>query len=553
MKKQLFSILLILALLAALLCAAQAEDAKEIIIDDAVNESVTYVIGQMRVTYSATGHVITRQVYSEKVTDIAYSEEPVETEAVSRLIQEAKDALYQYAFDQGYSVKEEYTIETSTGEKWDNRKIKVSGENDAVLIGDADYIQGAYGADMGSENLSTVQTVTGNYGIEHTFTVTLDITAEGPEPIADVQLKVEPPFIGQKRFSAKPAVIVPEGQGYQLDGAGWLERGGGMSSVAEDYTFEAGQTYYRTVYLKADENYAFKCGAPATGNYETQYQLSGECAVTGGEVYTTAIRGDYHSGPTMTVVVMVQPVEGKQYTVTVTSNNKYMGTASASVTSGFTGDQVTLTAEPDASYKLKEWRVVSGGVTVAENAFTIGTENVEIEAVFEDNTAALALGITPGGSFAIVSQLHGDVYSPLNGEQSSMNISCVNGDQLTFTATPDEGYAFKGWYEGVIGESYFVEDHTDKLLFADAEWRFTAEGYYTICAVFEKQSARLPGDVNGDGERNIMDVIRLLKYVSNWDVEIIKENADVTGDQAINIMDVIRLLKFVSGWKVELN
>jgi len=62
-----------------------------------------------------------------------------------------------------------------------------------------------------------------------------------------------------------------------------------------------------------------------------------------------------------------------------------------------------------------------------------------------------------------------------------------------------------------------------------------------------------PGDITGDGGVNIMDVIRLLKYVSGWSVNICEENADVTGDGDINIMDVIRLLKAVSGWDVQLN
>ena len=62
----------------------------------------------------------------------------------------------------------------------------------------------------------------------------------------------------------------------------------------------------------------------------------------------------------------------------------------------------------------------------------------------------------------------------------------------------------------------------------------------------------LPGDVTGDGEVNIMDVIRLLKAVSGWAVEINKDAADVTGDGETTIMDVIRLLKYVSGWEVRL-
>ena len=65
-------------------------------------------------------------------------------------------------------------------------------------------------------------------------------------------------------------------------------------------------------------------------------------------------------------------------------------------------------------------------------------------------------------------------------------------------------------------------------------------------------AASVPGDVTGDGAVDIMDVIRLLKRVSGWDVQIAAENSDVTGDNDINIMDVIRLLKYVSGWNVSL-
>jgi len=63
----------------------------------------------------------------------------------------------------------------------------------------------------------------------------------------------------------------------------------------------------------------------------------------------------------------------------------------------------------------------------------------------------------------------------------------------------------------------------------------------------------LHGDVTADGKVDIMDVIRLLKKVSGWEVTVNEAAADVTGDGKTDIMDVIRLLKHVSGWDVELN
>ena len=73
------------------------------------------------------------------------------------------------------------------------------------------------------------------------------------------------------------------------------------------------------------------------------------------------------------------------YTVTVTDDGN--GTATASPASGASGDEVTLTATPKSGYKFKEWKVVSGGVTVTDNKFKIGTANVEIQAIFEKEAA----------------------------------------------------------------------------------------------------------------------------------------------------------------------
>ena len=75
------------------------------------------------------------------------------------------------------------------------------------------------------------------------------------------------------------------------------------------------------------------------------------------------------------------------YSVTVSNDGN--GTATASVTSGIEGTEVTVTATPNEGYKFAGWEVVSGGVTLADAAsatttFVIGTENVEIKANFEE-------------------------------------------------------------------------------------------------------------------------------------------------------------------------
>lgn len=72
-----------------------------------------------------------------------------------------------------------------------------------------------------------------------------------------------------------------------------------------------------------------------------------------------------------------------EYSVTVSTDGS--GTASASLTTAAAGTEITLTAKADAGYTFKEWQVITGGVTIKDNKFTMPAGNVEIKAIFEKN------------------------------------------------------------------------------------------------------------------------------------------------------------------------
>ena len=62
---------------------------------------------------------------------------------------------------------------------------------------------------------------------------------------------------------------------------------------------------------------------------------------------------------------------------------------------------------------------------------------------------------------------------------------------------------------------------------------------------------KISGDVDGDGIIDMQDVLRLHKYVSDWDdIEVISENCDVNQDSSVDMKDVLSLLKKVSGWEM---
>ena len=135
--------------------------------------------------------------------------------------------------------------------------------------------------------------------------------------------------------------------------------------------------------------------------------------------------------PNENVVVTVEfeAVSSGTYTVTVTNDGN--GTASASVSSGKTGTEVALTATAKTGYKFKEWTVISGGVTVSNNKFKIGSASVTVKAVFEKT------GNEPVYNVNVLTDGHGDAFAS--------SYSAKTGTKITLTAKPETGYYLKAW------------------------------------------------------------------------------------------------------------
>ena len=87
------------------------------------------------------------------------------------------------------------------------------------------------------------------------------------------------------------------------------------------------------------------------------------------------------------------PFGPTKYTVTVTTEGG--GTASASPAKAAAGTEITLTATPNKGYRFKEWQVISGGVTIKDDKFTMPSANVEVKAIFEKDTGGGGGGYNP--------------------------------------------------------------------------------------------------------------------------------------------------------------
>ncbi len=76
-----------------------------------------------------------------------------------------------------------------------------------------------------------------------------------------------------------------------------------------------------------------------------------------------------------------------EHTVTVETNG--YGTASASPATGAAGTTITLSYSPESGYHFKEWQVISGGVTIVGDHFTMPADDVIVRAIFERDMAPI--------------------------------------------------------------------------------------------------------------------------------------------------------------------
>ena len=160
------------------------------------------------------------------------------------------------------------------------------------------------------------------------------------------------------------------------------------------------------------------------------------------------------------------PPAPTEHTVTVTSSGN--GTASAFPVKAVAGAEITLSATPDKGYHLKEWQVISGGVTIKDDKFLMPDSNVEVKAIFEEDAP-------PAPTEHTVT-----VTSSGNGTASAFPVKAVAGAEITLSATPDKGYHLKEWQ--VISGNVTIKD--DKFLMPDSN--------VEIKAIFEKDAPPTP-------------------------------------------------------------
>ena len=165
-----------------------------------------------------------------------------------------------------------------------------------------------------------------------------------------------------------------------------------------------------------------------------------------------------------------------EFIVTVTSGGN--GTATASHVKAVAGTEITLTATPKTGYHFKEWQIMSGGVTISNNKFTMPNGNVTIKAIFEEDAPPAPAEFT--------------VIFDGNGGTPSVGSMTTTNRKLTSlpSASRSGSYSFDGWYTEKSGGTKI----TTATVFSAkttvyAHWTYTGGGgggynppvtYYTL-------------------------------------------------------------------------
>ena len=134
--------------------------------------------------------------------------------------------------------------------------------------------------------------------------------------------------------------------------------------------------------------------------------------------------------------------QGTANTVTVTTDGS--GTAFAAPAAAAAGTEITLSATPDSGFHFKEWQIISGGVTIKNDRFTMPDGSVEIKAIFEKDAS-------PAPTEHTVT-----VKTDGSGTASASPAKAAAGTEITLTATPNAGYHFREWQ--VISGSVTIKD-----------------------------------------------------------------------------------------------
>ncbi len=237
--------------------------------------------------------------------------------------------------------------------------------------------------------------------------------------------------------------------------------------------------------------------------------------------------------------ITIAEVPEPEYSVTVSDDGH--GTGAATPSTATAGTTITLTATPDEGYHFKEWQVISGGVTIKDDTFTMPDGNVEVKAIFEKDAPPAPTEFTI-------------IFDGNDGTPSVGSMTTANQKLSSLPSASRSKHSFDGWYTEKSGGTKIT---TDTVFSANttvyAHWTYTG-GYnppVTYCTLrFETGGGRDITSVR----RTYNACIDLTKYVPTWrGYTFIGWYSDRSLTNKVSEVYLTRDLTVYAGWRVDEN
>ena len=167
--------------------------------------------------------------------------------------------------------------------------------------------------------------------------------------------------------------------------------------------------------------------------------LSGATGLAGKALYLKATGAGKNDIKLYNATAVAINTSTASHTITCTATTG--GSLTANRNSATPGQTVTLTPTAAAGYSFTGYTVLSGGVSISGNTFTMGSSNVQIRANFSLTSYAITKAVNPAGA--------GTVSTKVSGSEVS---AATMGTSVTVTQEAASGYYFDGWTTRVDDE-----------------------------------------------------------------------------------------------------
>ncbi len=177
------------------------------------------------------------------------------------------------------------------------------------------------------------------------------------------------------------------------------------------------------------------------------------------------------------------------------------------------GTSVELDATADPGWTFSAWSGDLSGTTNPDSIIMDGVKTVT--ATFTQDQYTLTVNIVGGGSVTKLPDQPTYAYN----------------DVVQLDATADPGWTFSAWTGGLSGS-------------ADPE-NITMDGDKIVTATFVESTAPVPGDANGDGHVNALDITKVERIIAGLDEAT--PGADANCDGHVNALDITKTERIIAG------